>query len=583
MTDVSTNSEPTLRDHVSSAEEPASEVRSRFRLGSTASLAMGAVGVASIRWLLAIARRTTLVYFDETAQLAIARTVAGGSPWRLFDTAAWQPGFGILISPLYVLTDDTTTVYRLVLVVNCILGGCAFVLLALLGREVTGRRLEQCVIPAAVVSILPAAIVASAYAWSEQLLIVLALAAMLSTMRFLRSQQLLTGSLSIGLSALGYLTHSRLLPLAAVTVVTVLVVFVRGREWRNALLSTVWTVVAFSTVLAIVAAIHRRVWTDANQDNTVRSTLTRLEDPLAVLDAAVGQAWYLMVGSLGFVAFGALAVWRLITNPERRAASAILVAVVVTGFATSVLFMSDRVARSDMLIYGRYNEALIGPVLLVGWFEFVRRVEQSRRDVWRTVVLIGGAAGALALVVHALHRQELAEGTPFRVMIPALAALDSEVGTRVLPPTLISLAVLAMLTSVATAAGAHSRLVGLAVGLVACIGVLRVGSSITYAEQTTLSADGVEQLRDAIPPGETVVLRAIPPDLSILWGPSKQRASLQLYQSLLPEQPFELDNGDGELIDHYILAPELTTSLVESDAHILWKDPISPMALWYIP
>ncbi len=527
--------------------------------------------------------RTFTVYFDEPAQMATARTVAGGPQWRLFDAATWQPGFGILLAPLYAFIDDPSTVYRLAIVVNALLGGVAFMLLTLVGRELTGRRLAECAGPAFVISLLPSSIVASAYVWSEQLLIVVTLATMLATMRFVRSSRLPTALLSIALAAYGYLAHGRLLPLIAITTFIVGATFVRARQWRNLGYSIGCAVAAMAIVMAISAAIRERIWTNPQDENTVGATLGRLRDPIAVLDAAIGQLWYLAVASLGFIVFGVLAAWRLMASGDRRATVRVLTAYVLSSFALSAVFMSGRTIRTDMLIYGRYNEAFIGPVLLIGWFEFVRRIAASQRSALAGACSTALTTAALALTVHFLHGRELLEGEAFLLMVPALAALDSTPGTRVLIPTVVSVTVLAALFAVAWLCGARSKVLTLTVTLVVAIGVLRVGSVITYAEEGDLSSSEISQMRASVPPSESIVLRVIPANESILYGPAKQRTRLQQYQFLVPEQRFDLELGLDGSSGQYVLAPQLTTSLVRSDATILWDDPNSPMALWYVP
>lgn len=556
--------------------------RPRRTFGPRSSLLIGAAGVSLIRWLLAITHRSFTIYFDEPAQLATARTVAGGATWRLFDAPTWQPGFGILLAPLYLFIDDPGTIYRLAIGVNALLGGLAFVLLTLVGCELTGRKVTECAAPAAAISLLPAGIIASAYVWSEQLLIVLVLATMLATMRFIRTPRLATAQAAIVLSACGYLTHGRLLPLIAITTLTVGLVYARARRWRELVLSLCGTAVSFGIVTAISAAIRDRVWTNAQDDNTVSATLAKLRDPLAVLDAAAGQLWYLVVASLGFAVLGTVAAWRLFNAPDKRWPIAVFVAYVLSTAALSALFMSNRTARSDMLIYGRYNEAFLGPVLLVGWFEFVRTVERSRRALIAVVVTITMIAAGFATAVHILHGRDLRTGSTFLAMVPALAALDAAPGTRVIVPTLVALLTLWMLAGLASVCGARSRVVTVAFCLVVSIGVLRIGNAFTFASDAVLSEDEIDLMLEQVPPGETIVLRVIPSDQSILYRPAKQRTRLQLYQFLMPNQSFELDVA-GDHPGNYILAPELTTSLATSDAIVLWDDPNSPMALWHVP
>ncbi len=98
--------------------------------------------------------------------------------------------------------------------------------------------------------------------------------------------------------------------------------------------------------------------------------LDQLTNGVAVLVSLLGQTWYLLATTLGIIAYGAVALVRSAAGarsasaPTRGDARVVLV-VVGASVALSVVFMSDR-WRSDQLVYGRYNDAVVTPVLVVG-------------------------------------------------------------------------------------------------------------------------------------------------------------------------------------------------------------------------
>ena len=59
----------------------------------------------------------------------IARFIGGGTRWNMDDHSVWRPLFGTLLAPVYWFTDDPTTVFHSALTLNALLGGIAAALL----------------------------------------------------------------------------------------------------------------------------------------------------------------------------------------------------------------------------------------------------------------------------------------------------------------------------------------------------------------------------------------------------------------------------------------------------------------------
>ena len=161
---------------------------------------------------------------DEPAQLAMARFIGGGTRWTMHDHSTWQPGYATLISPVHWFTDDPVTVMHSALAVNAVLGGVAAWLLVLLVRRLTILGPWTAATIAAIIALAPAALFTTEFVWSEPLVAVLFPATLLALLRFGDSPTIARGALAGAFAALAFGTHSRMLPLAVVTIgVTVVV------------------------------------------------------------------------------------------------------------------------------------------------------------------------------------------------------------------------------------------------------------------------------------------------------------------------------------------------------------------------
>ena len=161
----------------------------------------------------------------------------------------------------------------------------------------------------------------------------------------------------------------------------------------------------------------------------------------------VGQVWYQLVTTAGLFGIGTVAA---VEPPGRgtrkghrgcgsvRAPSVVdarLVLLVVGALAAlSVVFMTDR-WRPDQVVYGRYNDAVVGPVLIIalGWLVTPRRLAT-------TVATYGGVVLAMVgsgILLDHLRADELGKGVGVRVMILGLQAfIGTATAIHVMPITL---------------------------------------------------------------------------------------------------------------------------------------------------
>ncbi len=552
---------------------PSTTARTGDWLGA---VAVTGVVVAVVRWLLTRDRREYSIWPDEPAQLAIARFLGGGTPWNMDDHSVWRPLYGVLIAPAHWFTDDPTTVLRSALFVNAALGGIAAGLLVVLLRRLSMLGPATAGAVAVLLSLTPGVLFPTEFVWSESLTLALYLAALLGLLRFGAEPTERHGVVAALVAGAAFGAHSRMLPVVVIVVATAVVAAVRGRCGRRVVAATgVTAAVAVAVVVVGTEWIVGRLWDQPSNRNSPGGVIGQLGDPAAIAVSAVGQVWYLLVTSLGLTAFG---TWALVVALRRdrrdpgppRSDAAIVLLVAGVSVALSIVFMADR-WRSDQLVYGRYNDVAVLPVLAVGVATWLDRPRPSRRAVAATATAIGSTG----IVLWWLRRDELAASNGLEPMILGLQAHVTDATIPVLRIAVVAAAASVLLGAIANRVrSSRWPVIGIVVlfVLVAVAGVrthraLDAGWSDSGGGSWfgTLDErlDGVATVDWYLPEGSTS---------------TKQ---LMLAQFHLPEVEFLVVHDPvADPTSEYVVASTSEDALLASTARLLEASPGRALGLW---
>ncbi|MDX6742373.1 hypothetical protein [Actinocorallia sp. A-T 12471] len=132
-------------------------------------LLLGYLTQAAVRFLPARHSDGPVADPDETGYLVAARLLAGGPGTDFTGHTFYQAGYPLLLAPLYHLTDDPETVYRLTLAVNALLGALTFPLVYLLLRRL-GQVGGSALLTAWTAALLPATVLFTRYALADAIL-----------------------------------------------------------------------------------------------------------------------------------------------------------------------------------------------------------------------------------------------------------------------------------------------------------------------------------------------------------------------------------------------------------------------------
>ncbi len=558
--------------------------------------------VAAARWAFSGDRRVFHVSPDEPSQLAIARWLAGGRRWNMFDHATWQPGLGTLLTPIYWFTDDGELAVRWALGVNALIAGLSAAVLVVLARRLTGLPVLACGLVATIAAVAPASLSASSFVWAEPLVSLSFVLTIVVLLRWFDTSRISVAMVAIAVSIGGYTSHARLLPVVGATVLlTVGREASRRRWWRAAALAGT-TLTLYVASAAWTRWILDNVWDDPSDQNTVGAVWERAQQPLEVAEALLGQAWYQLAATLGIAMIGAVLIMRAAFRPfasspieHLRVIDARIVAVsTLPMIGLSAVFMSGR-DRPDQFVYGRYNDAVVWPIIVVGLAWIGRRATSGFE---RRHLVLAAATGAsilgLGFAVDLLHGDAIRERYGVRGMIAGLLPyVDGGNTLDVWRASLVSAAIFVAVIGIARLAAAE-RLPAKAVPAVLGLGaVFTVALLAVAAVRTEEVADlrlngwtvaaAVTAVDAIVPPGEPLGVRPVPNsrDPVVKWVPQRQR--FQLYQLFLPERSFVRDRGVDDDVGPYVFAVLDDPELLEAGARVVWRDPGLRIGLWQEP
>lgn len=372
---------------------PASRtVWTRLRRADVLLVSVAGTAIAALNFALGQGLTEPSILPDEFGYLANAAFLAGIDWSPLVSTIQYYSlGYSILLVPLYRMNLAPDVVYSSAIAINAFLTGAVPPLAFAVGTKLTGGRRPWLTLGAAIaVGLYPSYLIYAHLALAESLLVLLVWLSLFLLARILVAPPSPRLALAFGLVSGGAcLVHQRSLGLAAASVVLMALLWKRRLASRGAF---GWFLLGVGSTMLLTWCAKRLVqgslWTGPAERIPARvlSSVTNLDGALAVAIAGLGQTFYLGVASVLLVLVGAHSAVKLSREacsssrpqavsscspsvgaiPEPAALLSFFSILVLLGtFTLSVALMSMG-NRFDQLFYGRYNEAFMGPVLLIG-------------------------------------------------------------------------------------------------------------------------------------------------------------------------------------------------------------------------
>jgi hypothetical protein len=354
-----------------------------------------------IRLALSVHRTFPILIPDESGYLLAARMFAGGAVGDMSSRALYQAGYPLIISPAFWFSDDPTTVYRLIMMINSLVGASLFPLAYVTLRGLSLPRTQSYLV-ATVTSLLPAGIYYGQFAMSDAALPVMVLGWLLLVHSWIAGARWAYGAAASVVAAYTYCSHSRGAVIVAVH--ACLLVIAWWRCWtsrRNVALAGGALVAASAVAWALNAWLRERLYPGGTMPlgGWLVDRLTSADGLGWTLGLAAGKLWYLIVSTLGvagvgLVAAGGCVLRRGAPRAVRAAAGLTLAAVAGIALASSAAVPDERTVGN--FVYGRYLTCL-SPVLFIAGAVFA--VRATRRTAVRGVSAVASLALATGGIV----------------------------------------------------------------------------------------------------------------------------------------------------------------------------------------
>jgi len=539
-------------------------------------VALGTAALLLARLALAQLRHGPILVADEVNYLVNARALAGGTPGELRLAGFSHGGYSLLVTPLVGLGAGPRTAYALVLALNAALAASLAPLLYLLLTRVLRAGRGAAAWAALAAAAYPSVTIFSQVALAENLLLPLTVAWLLLFAAVLRRPAGRGGAAAAalfgGCGAALYAAHGRMVVALALGPAALAVLALRRRLAAAAALAGI---VAAAAGYAGALALDRFL-VDASyggrSPSEVGARLSSLDHAGGVLAVArnlAGESWYLAVASLGLLVLGASRAGALRARLRAGADGPAAVVALLLALAAGLLAVSalsfPEVERPDVLVYGRYVEVAVPPLLALAlargeWLERPGRVAAAAG------ALVAATAGVVAL---------------------RLGVDPSE------PPNRWNVASLPFLTlrlGVPSLAGAGA----VAAGALAVLGLLarRRPRLVAPAVLCAFAATTAVVERNPVLSGDAAVYPAgwTSPARAVTGGPvaydrrGYDVIGLYVYQWFLPRSRFELYGGAGVPRAPFVVSDRSWARRhPDARARIAWRDPGRDQAIFALP
>lgn len=551
------------------------------------------------------------VVADESAYLAMARGIADvGEVWYIGPASAYSPGYSFVIAPLFRLVHEPVLLFRSIVGVNIVLGGLLFLTYEALARRLTNVRRPWTALIATIAATLPSLVLTANHAWSDNLTPLAFALVLLCGLRALERPTSLSVMLLAVLVGAAFLTHTRLAVLAVPTALLLLHLW-RGRRLRwylaiGALAAMLVSLLVASRLTKLVQEpIYPPGW--SGEKSVGEDLLHRLTSVGPFVLSFAGQLWYLLATTVGVAGFALTSLARGTVREltrwwdrRRRPAGApaetsdledlglaaggpalaYTITTLVLSFGISVAFMTDR-ERSDQLVYGRYNEAFLGVLVLIGLASLMASrfaLRQRIVNIALAATMLVGTGGLIWLARLDLLQQRGATST-----VLGLFALSQDPVQSVRRVTLVALILLILMALASTVSSMWSSSSGsgrsvIAVGLLAVLlvplGVDRASGPLALVGSQ--KAVSFASASDLVRRGD------------MLWFAMNDGGNTSQFYRL----PFYLDDVRVDRRvegDPWIDGPELMIGSFDSKMaprsgyRVVWADPNGDLAIWVAP
>ncbi len=317
-------------------------------------------------------------------------------------------GYGLILAPIMKLFRHPVLQYRAGVTVNFVLLGLAGRLLYgfLKGTKLADRRL--CALCTLIAMAYPSYVIYALHSLTETMLLFWYLVVLTSLQRYLATGKPMWMLTAAGAGGYLFWLHMRCI---GIGVVLCLVMFMTAGTDRRQTKTAAAGVIVYALMIA-AALLYKAVWKEIVYAGAAASlvetndfagqagkivglfTLPGIRDAMI---SAAGKFFYLGSATGGLFYWG---IWLIAGEVRKRQARnknclfmvfLLLSTLSAIGISAVAMMWTDRI---DGLIYGRYNEYVVPPIMALGLLSLIRK-----KRIWRGTLLIVCLQSVLTMIV----------------------------------------------------------------------------------------------------------------------------------------------------------------------------------------
>jgi len=340
-------------------------------------------------------------YFaDESGYLGNARYLSGNSHMRMTGSY-YHPGYSMLILPAFICFSEPVSIYKAVLVINCILICSLFFPLFFLLKRLFSASNKITTITAFTVCLYPAFSLQANLALAENAFIPCYALLVVSFFLFF-SEKTYPYALLFGLLAgFIYTIHPRGLAVAAISICCIcFLAAVKALPARKVFAAVIITCFVLAFTFLLNKHLKTLAWSGVasgfeNPAGVATYLFKKFLGIKDILMEVAGQFLYLIQATYGLFLLGLINIVAIIrkeisplsstkkTFQDIRSMTLLFVVITSIGiFLTSVMLLAgphNNMALGDLLIYGRYNEGFLAIYMASGLIWLYSRSQETIR------------------------------------------------------------------------------------------------------------------------------------------------------------------------------------------------------------
>lgn len=359
--------------------------------------------------------------------------------------AYYSYGYGFMLFPLFILFEDPVMLYRAAIILNIIFMIIVFLIAYRIVRLLYDSISQYMSILLALIALLTTNVVTYAeIAWSETLILVLTWFAVFSFIKYLRSLTKMYLLLFTLCNIYIYMVHQRMLGLViASSLMIIFCTFKKKISFRHMIYYFIILSIGIAVSTVVKNDIQSTLWEGTNYVSTIgindytgqigklKAIFNSVFDfGQFIIKSVIGKIFYLEFASLFlFLPGGYFFIKKLKDrNYETEEMAFFFMFLSVMGMLAVESIFVYNPERNDGIIYGRYVETLVGPLILMTFANLLNQIESKKVRIPLALLILGYCINILIIYFIKYHIWDSSRQDTFFLMIPAMVryVIDGE-------------------------------------------------------------------------------------------------------------------------------------------------------------